>query len=37
MVLYPEMKEWENFLEKYNTLGMKINKFIQYVENNWKS
>lgn len=35
--LYPEMKEWQVFKKEYNTLGMRINKFIQYVENNWKS
>ncbi len=35
--LYPEMKEWLGFRKEYNTLGMRINKFIQYVENNWKT
>ncbi len=29
-------KEINNFLEKYDGLGRKINKFIQYVEKEWR-
>jgi hypothetical protein len=29
-------KEINVFLEKYDELGRKINKFIQYVEKEWK-
>ena len=28
--------EIDRFLESYNELGAKINRFIQYVESNWK-
>ena len=35
--LYPEFAAWNAMLERYNSLGKKINKFIQYVEANWKS
>lgn len=35
--IYPEKEGWNELLEDYTILGMKINKFIQYVENNWKS
>ncbi len=35
--LYPEKKDWIILGSDYNILGMKINKFIQYVEDNWKS
>ena len=29
-------KEMDRFLESYNKLGAKINRFIQYVESSWK-
>ncbi len=35
--LYPEKKGWIKLQSDSNVLGMKINKFIQYVENNWKT
>ena len=35
--LYPEKEGWNELKEEYEILGMKINKFIQYVENNWKT
>jgi four helix bundle protein len=35
--LYPEKTEWDELGQECNILGMKINKFIQYVENNWKT
>lgn len=34
--LYPDEKYKNNLLEKYQQLGGKINKFIKYVESNWK-
>jgi four helix bundle protein len=37
IVLYPEKEGWTELSIEYNNLGMKINKFIQYVENSWKS
>lgn len=30
-------KEIQSFLDAYNELGSKINRFIQYVEKEWKS
>ena len=35
--IYFENKDLNNLLEEYEVLGAKINKFIQYVEENWKS
>lgn len=35
--LYPESFGWKELETKYNELGMKINKFIQYVEQNWRT
>ena len=32
-----ENKDLNGLLEEYEVLGAKINKFIQYVEENWKS
>jgi four helix bundle protein len=29
-------KEMNSFIESYDALGGKLNKFIQYVEENWK-
>ena len=29
-------KQMQYFLDKYDELGRKINKYIQYVENEWK-
>ena len=37
IALYPEHPGWKELFDEYNLLGKKINKFIQYVENNWKS
>ena len=31
-----EGEKLNSLLEKYDELGRKLNKFIQYVENNWK-
>jgi four helix bundle protein len=35
--IYPEKNGWKELLIEYEILGKKINKFIQYVGNNWKS
>ena len=35
--LYPEIREWKELLPEFDILGKKINKYIQYVEKNWKS
>ena len=37
MQLYPDIKGFENHIEPYTTLSIKINNFIKYVENNWKT
>ena len=34
--LYPDEKYKNDLIEKYQHLGRKINKFIQYVESDWK-
>ncbi len=33
--LYFKDKPLDDLITDYNTLGSKINRFIQYVENNW--
>ena len=35
--LYPELKEFNELLEPYQKLSIKINNYIRYVENNWKT
>jgi four helix bundle protein len=35
--LYYKEKPLTQLIEEYNILGRKINKFIQYVEKNWKT
>ncbi len=35
--IYFENKDLNSLLEEYEVLGAKINKFIQYIEDNWKS
>ena len=35
--LYPEIPAWTSLIENYLNLGKRINRFIQYVEANWKS
>jgi four helix bundle protein len=37
IILYPEIEEFPGLLDSYGILGKKINKFIQYVENNWRT
>ena len=35
--IYPDKIEWKTLLEEYKILGMKINKFIQYVNDSWRT
>jgi four helix bundle protein len=35
--LYPENSDFPQLLSEYENLGGKINNFIQYVEDNWKT
>ena len=35
--LYPDINEFEELIEPYQKLSIKINNFIKYVENNWKT
>jgi four helix bundle protein len=35
--LYPEIADWTQLLKEYDELGKKINNFIKYVENDWRS
>ena len=37
IILYPEIKEFEEYLEPYIRLSTKINNYIQYVEKNWRT
>jgi four helix bundle protein len=37
MAIYPEMKEFEVLNGEYDILGRKINHYIEYVENNWRT
>jgi four helix bundle protein len=36
-VLYPEEKEFPMLFKEYDILGRKINNYIDFVENNWKT
>ena len=35
--LYPEMTEFVALSNEYDILGRKINNYIEYVENNWRT
>jgi four helix bundle protein len=35
--LYPEMTEFQSISEEYLILGKKINSYIDYVDNNWRT
>lgn len=38
IIPYPDIsEEFESLLADYDILGAKINKYIQYVENNWNN
>jgi four helix bundle protein len=34
---YPDQPSWKELEPEYDLLGKKINKFITYVESNWKT
>ena len=35
--IYPEFTEFNSLAGEYGILGKKINKYIEYVENNWRT
>lgn len=35
--VYPDILEFQELIEPYQKLSIKINNFIKYVENNWKT
>ncbi len=37
LLLYPDITGFKELKESYQNLGGKINKYIQYVENNWRT
>jgi len=37
IALYPEMAEFSSLSEEYSILGRKINSYIEYVDNNWRT
>jgi four helix bundle protein len=37
IILYPELTVFNSLLGEYEILGRKINSFIDYVDNNWKT
>jgi four helix bundle protein len=37
ITLYPDLKEFAEFVDEYDKLGRKINNYLQYVENSWNS
>jgi len=37
IALYPEMIDFISLADKYAVLGKKINCYIQYVDNNWRT
>jgi four helix bundle protein len=37
VVLYPEMSEFSTLSTEYATLGRRINRYIDYVDNNWRT
>ncbi len=37
IVLYPEILDFSSLSTEYETLGRKINSYIDYVENNWRT
>jgi hypothetical protein len=37
VVLYPEMPEFSSLSTEYSILGRKINSYIDYVDNNWRT
>ena len=37
VILYPDIKEFQKYMEPYIKLSIKINNYIQYVEKNWRT
>lgn len=37
IILYPEIADFQELKPQYEELGGKINKFIDYVEKNWRT
>jgi four helix bundle protein len=37
IILYPELTEFNSLSSEYEILGRKINSFIDYVDNNWRT
>lgn len=37
IILYPDESEFSSLFKEYETLGRKINSYIEYVENNWRT
>ena len=37
ITLYPEISEFHTLSDEYAVLGRKINNYIDYVENNWRT
>jgi four helix bundle protein len=37
IILYPEESEFQTLIKEYEILGRKINNYIEYVENNWRT
>jgi hypothetical protein len=37
IALYPEMPEFGSLSTEYAILGRKINSYIDYVDNNWRT
>ena len=35
--LYPNLKEFQELIDPYQKLSIKINNYIRYVQNNWKT
>ena len=35
VILYHDIQGFEELIPRYNTLGKKINNYINWVENNW--
>jgi len=35
--LYPNIKDFMDLIPEYETLGRKINSFIEYVDNSWRT
>jgi four helix bundle protein len=37
IILYPDLLEFDSLSTEYEILGRKINSYIDYVENNWRT